>query len=45
MIKRKPAQCKLFWIVNAKVVAKVDIFLGEKWINKVIDISRVSDRM
>ena len=36
-------QYKLLWIGNGK--GSVEIFLAKKWVDKVINISRVSDRM
>ena len=39
------AQCKLIWIENEKGLGGVGTFFTEKWVNKVIDIGRVSDRM
>ena len=43
IISQKAAQCKLLWIRNEK--GSVGIFLAKKWVDKVINISRVSDRM
>ena len=43
MIRRKAAECKLFWIENEKGLRGVVIFLAKNWVDKVIDISRVSD--
>ena len=43
IISEKTAQYKLLWIGNGK--GSVGIFLAEKWVDKVINISRVSDRM
>ena len=39
MVSGKTAEYKLFW----KGLGGVGIFLAKKWINKVVDISRVSD--
>ena len=36
---------KLFWIRNKKGSERVGIFLTKDWVDKVIDISWVSDRM
>ena len=43
IIGEKAAQYKLLWIGNGK--CSVGIFLAKKWVDKVINISRVSDRM
>ena len=43
IISEKTAQYKLLWIGNGQ--GSVGIFLAEKWVDKVINISRVSDRM
>ena len=43
IISEKAAQYKLLWIGNGK--CSVGIFLAKKWVDKVINISRVSDRM
>ena len=43
IISEKAAQYKLLWIGNRK--GSVGIFLAKKWVDKVINISRVSDRM
>ena len=43
IISEKTAQYKLLWIGNGK--GSVGIFLAEKWVDKVINISRISDRM
>ena len=45
MISGKAAEYKLFWIVNGNGLGEVEIFLAKKWVDTVIDISRVSDRM
>ena len=45
MISGKEAQYKLFWIKNEKDLGGLDVFLAEKWVDKVIDISRIMDRM
>ena len=45
MIEGKKARYKLFWIGNEKGTSGVGIFVAEKWIDKVIDIKRVSDRI
>ena len=42
-ISEKAAQYKLIWIGNGK--SSVGIFFAKKWIDNVINISRVSDRM
>ena len=38
------AEYKIFWIRNEKGLGAVEILLPKKWVNKVIDISRVSDK-
>ena len=43
IISEKAAQYKLLWIGNGKY--SVGIFLAKKFVDKVINISRVSDRM
>ena len=45
MISWKAAVYKLFWIRNKKGSERVGIFLTKDWVDKVIDISWVSDRM
>ena len=45
IISGKTAQYKLLWIGNEKGLGEVGIFLAKKWADKVINISRVSDRM
>ena len=45
MIKRKTTRFKLFLKGNDWGIRGAGIFLGEKWIDKKIDISSVSDRM
>ena len=44
-VSGKSAQYKLLWIGNGKGLGGVGIFLTQKWVDKVINISRVSDRM
>ena len=41
----KAAQYKLLWIWNGKGFVGVGIFLAKKWVDKVTNISRVSDKM
>ena len=43
IISEKAARYKLLWIGNGKCL--VGIFFTKKWVDKVINISRVSDRM
>ena len=45
LISRNASEYKLFWIGNAKSSGGVGIFLAKKGLDKVIDISRVCDRM
>ena len=44
-VSGKSTQYKLLWIGNGKGLGGVGIFLTQKWVDKVINISRVSDRM
>ena len=45
MISGKAAGYKLFWIGNEKGLGRVGIFLAKKWVGKIIDVNRVSDRV
>ena len=45
MISEKAAEYQLFWMRKEKGLCRVGVFLVKKWVDKVIDISRVSDRM
>ena len=45
MIEGKSTRYKLFWMGNDKGTGGVGIFLSEKWVDKVIDVNRVSDRI
>ena len=45
IISGKSAQYKLFWAGNGKGLGEVGIFLAKKWVDKIINISRASDRM
>ena len=45
MVEGKQARYKIFWIGNSKGTGGVGIFLAEKWVEKVSDIKRVSDRI
>ena len=45
IVEGKQARYKIFWIGNSKGTGGVGIFLAEKWVEKVIDIKRVSDRI
>ena len=45
MISGKTAQYKLLGITNEKSLEGVRIFLAKKWVDKVIYVSRVSERM
>ena len=45
MINGKAAQFKPFWAGNEKHLAGVGIFLAKKWVDKLIHISRVNDRL
>ena len=45
MISGKAAEQKLFWIGNEEGLGGVEIFLPKEWVDKNIDIDRVSHRM
>ena len=45
IISGKSAQYKLFWAGIGKGLGEVGIFLAKKWVDKIINISRASDRM
>ncbi|KAK3888624.1 hypothetical protein Pcinc_007349 [Petrolisthes cinctipes] len=45
MIEGKSERYKLFWIGNDKGTGGVGIFLAEKWVDKGIEVNRVSDRI
>ena len=45
IISGRAGQYKLLWIRNGKGLRGVGISLAKKWVDKVINISRVSDRM
>ncbi|KAK3896219.1 hypothetical protein Pcinc_000141 [Petrolisthes cinctipes] len=45
MIEGKSERYKLFWIGNDKGTGGVGIFLAEKWVDKVIEVNCVSDRI
>ena len=45
IINGRAGQYKLLWIRNGKGLRGVGISLAKKWVDKVINISRVSDRM
>ena len=45
LIQGKNTIHKLFWIGNDQGTNGVGIFLAEKWIEKVFDIKRISDRI
>ena len=44
MITGKDSRYKLFWSGNSKGTAGVGVFVAEKWIEKVFEVKRVSDR-
>ena len=41
----KDSRYKLFWSGNNKGTAGVGVFVAEKWIEKVFEVKRVSDRI
>ena len=45
IIKCKDSRYKLFWSRNSKGTAGVGVFVAEKWIEKVFEVKRVSDRI
>ena len=45
MVKGKESKYKLYWSGNSKGTASVGVFLAEKWIEKVFEVRRVSDRI
>jgi hypothetical protein len=45
MIQGKDSQYKFFWSGNKQGTAGVGILLAEKWINKVFEVQRISDRI
>ena len=45
IIKGKDSRYKLFWSGNSKGTAGVGVFVAEKWIEKVFEVKRVSDRI
>ena len=45
IITCKDSRYKLFWSGNSKGTAGVGVFVAEKWIEKVFEVKRVSDRI
>ena len=45
IITDKDSRYKLFWPGNKKGTAGVGVFVAEKWIEKVFEVKRVSDRI
>ena len=45
IISGKAAQCKLLWIGNKKTLGRVGIVLAKKMVDKVINLTMVSDSM
>ena len=45
MLAGKDSRYKLVWVGNKDGTAGVEVLLAEKWIEKVFDIKRVSDRL
>ena len=44
-IKGKDTRYKLYWSGNDKGTAVVGVFVAEEWIEKVLEVQRVSDRI
>ena len=44
-ITGKDTRYKFFWVGNDQVTSGVGVLLAEKWVDKVYDIKRVSDRI
>ena len=44
-VEGRRARYKLFWIGNSTGYGGVGIFIAEKWVDKVIDVKRVNDRI
>ena len=44
-IKGKDTRYKLYWSGNDKGTAGVGVFVEEEWIEKVLEVQRVSDRI
>ena len=45
MITGKDSRYKFFWVGNANGTGGVGVLLAEKWLDKVFDIKRISDRI
>ena len=45
IVMGKDSRYKLFWSGNNKGTAGVGVFVAEKWIEKVFEVKRVSDRI
>ena len=45
IVEGRRARYKLFWIGNSTGYWGVGIFIAEKWVDKVIDVKRVNDRI
>ena len=45
MVDAKDSRWKFFWVGNAQGTGGVDILLAEKWVEKMFDMKRVSDRI
>ena len=45
MIDGKDIRYKCFWISNKLGTGRVGVLLADKWIDKVLDVNHVSDRL
>ena len=45
MITGKDSRYKFFWVGNDRGTGSVGVLLAEKWVEKVYDVSHISDRL
>ena len=45
MVTGKNSMYKLFWMGNQTGIGGVGVFVAQKWIDNVFDVSRISDRI